>query len=141
MRVQIKDEQIIIGEEVLPFYGYYFAIEADRKDQPWLMVVKDVLSQWAAAIATLEDNQVAYLPYSLEDEWVECIETKRRGENIIFRCVDVAGNGYSLVLDDLKEFMLSRQKLDNFRDHPEMFGEYNRQEIISALKNAEIADA
>ena len=86
------------------------------------------------ALETLGENGAVFLPYSLDDESVECVEATRIGEEIVLRCVNVATNGYSLALDDLSDFMLSRQELVEFR-YPAIFGQYDRQEIISSMRN------
>lgn len=141
MRVKIQNEQIVIGKQSLSFYGYYFDIEAHQDESSALTVMKKVLSQWAAALEALKDNAVAFLPYNLEDEWVECLEATRTGETILMRCVDVAANGYSLALDDLWGFMMSPQQLVDIRFHPGILDEYDREKIIAALRNAEVAAA
>jgi hypothetical protein len=42
------------------------------------------------------------------------------------------------MLEDLMEFMSSPQKLVKIRNHAAIFDQYDRQEIISALRNAEV---
>jgi hypothetical protein len=103
--------------------------------------MKNLRAQWAKALEVLDDKDAAFLPYNLEDEWVECLKATRNGERIKLSCVNVAANGWSLALDDVQEFMLKPQTLvEDDSDRP-IFGEYNRQEIITSLRDAQIGSA
>jgi hypothetical protein len=139
MEVEIDYQRIRIGDQGLVYYPYYFDIWGE-KEADKLNVLKSVLSQWASALKELRDGDAPlYLPYSLDDETVNCIKATRKGKNIILRCVVVGANGYQLDLDDLASFMRSEQVVEE--ESPEIFGEYAANEIIKALQEARPIDA
>jgi hypothetical protein len=141
MKVEIQNERVVIGEESLRFYGYYFDPTTTQGDPSGLTTMKNLRAQWAKALEVLDDKDAAFLPYNLEDEWVECLKATRNGERIKLSCVNVAANGWSLALDDVQESMLEPQTLvEDDSDRP-IFGEYNRQEIIESLRDAQIGSA
>ena len=138
MKVLIEDEQILIGLEHLEYYPYYFCSWAEEDDHR--LVVKNVLSQWASALAKLNGELVAvFLPYYLDDESCRVLKAVLKGEDIVFTNLVIWENAYALDLDNLEEFMVTEPHI--IESSPREFGRYNRQEIISALNNAEVVGA
>jgi len=150
MRVQIGNERIVIGERALEYYPYYFAIWDDAVDHR--LTVKSVLSQWASALAALSRFRqgAVYLPYYLDDQTYRFLKAELNEEDVVLTDTLVSANGYAIDLDDLSREMYSEPEVvsegvdwDGRQNDetPKFFGRYSAEEVIEALKSAEIADA
>src|SRR5690242_15448402 len=83
MRVVIERKRIIIGENALEYYPYYFDIWNPAVD--YRITVRNVLSQWASALATLNSSRsTIYLPYYLDDETCRFLKAELAGEDVVF---------------------------------------------------------
>lgn len=150
MKVIIGQEQICIGLDCVRYYPFYFRswAEDERKVNSInsMDVMKSVLQQWADTLAGMG---IAYnklfLPYSLDDETVECFMATTQSPPITFscditlRCVVVEENGYSLDLSNLYKFMTTHKTI--FEEFPSNFGVYDKDELVQGLSNAEIISA
>jgi hypothetical protein len=134
MTVIITREKIEIDDEGVSYYPYYFDQWWNTEAEDRLVVVKKVLAQWADGIAQSAENCTLYLPYSLNDEEIECFEARVHGDEVVFRCVGVNWNGYSVDLDDLGEFIAHPHELGS--EKPENFGTYNKNALVDALRKA-----
>jgi hypothetical protein len=150
MKIQIENNRIVIGENGLEYYPYYFAIW--KEDIDHRITVKNVLLQWASALATLKDSRLdaVYLPYYLDDETCRFLKAELDGEDVMFTDMLVEADGYGMDLDDFSLEMYSEPDViyklvgwngQEFDETPKFFGRYNAEEVIAALKSAEIAEA
>lgn len=150
MKVLIENQRLLIGENTLAYYPYYFSIW--RKNVDHRLTVKGVISQWASALHTLKGfTAVAvYLPYYLDDETCRFLKAELDGENVLLTDMLVEANGYGMDLDDLSHEMYSEPEAiyigvdwdgQEYDETPKFFGRYNAEELIEGLKSAEIADA
>jgi hypothetical protein len=139
VKVKITRESIELGDRSVPYYAYYFDQwwNDDAKDR--LIVVKKVLSQWADALDNATEGQALYLPYSLDDQEVESFKAEVHGNEVTLRCVEVNWNGYSIALDDLSDFIYQTHELWN--ESPEIFGVYDKEDLIAALRDPELSDS
>jgi hypothetical protein len=115
MDIQIDEKSMRLGEHRLEYDAYYF----DPDEYAELSsgeVLREILRQWAAALAGLKDGQTIFLPFSLDDEWVECLKVTRHGDRLT-----------------------STQQIR--KETPEAFGEWDKEEFISALLNAKVTAA
>jgi len=137
MKTLIKNSIIQIGDYSVAYYPYYFEIEDYERDHR--LCVKDVMSQWAAALRQLGSvYDVLHLPYSLDDESCWCFRATLGEGKVSIRCVEVSANGYTMALNDLAEVMTSEYKY--FHEMPQDFGVYELEELIESLIQAEIED-
>ena len=139
MRVRITREKIEIDGKSVSYYPYYFDQWWNEEAEDRLVVVKKVVARWADELDKAEEDRTLYLPYSLDDEAVECFQAQVRGEEVVFRCVEVKCNGYAIDLNGLGEFIVYPHELWSGR--PEAFGTYNKPALVSALRNADAGDA
>src|SRR6185503_7704117 len=101
MKVEINSKQINIDDKMLNYYTYYFGIW-DNPERDHLQVFKSVIKQWALALDNIKsESETLFLPYSLDDEVIECLKVTKQDEKIILQCITVDGNGYAVNLDDL----------------------------------------
>jgi hypothetical protein len=137
MKTLIKNTDIQIGDDSVAYYPYYFVIEDYERDHR--LCVKDVLSQWAAALRQLGSGQdVLHLPYSLDDESCWCFRATLGEGKVSLRCVQINANGYAMALNDLTADMASEYKY--LQEMPNNFGVYEPDELIESLIQAEIDD-
>jgi hypothetical protein len=150
MRVLIENQRLIICENGLEYYPYYFSIW--RQDIDYRLTVKSVLSQWASALYTLRGfmAEAIYLPYYLDDETCRFLKAELDGENVLLTDMLVKANGYGMDLDDLSHEMYSEPEVvytgidwdgQEHDETPKFFGRYHAEELIEGFKGAEIADA
>lgn len=138
MNIQINNKSIKLGSQSLIYDSYYFDSE-EYKSLTNGAVLKEILAQWARAlIALANENRTLFLPFNLEDEWIECFKATQNGGKIIFKHVWVNENGWTLNVSDLSSFITLPH--ETFKESPEVFAEYNKEEIISALINARVID-
>lgn len=78
------------------------------------------------------------LPYSPNDQEVECFEAVLQGDEVTLRCVEVNWNGYDMDLEDLKDFITHHHELWSAR--AELFAIYPKHDFIAALSSAELSD-
>ena len=140
MSVQFDTKRIIIFGDGLFYDTYYLSIAAELTGQRYEAIVKQVLGQWAEILADVQpDQETVFLPFSVGDEFVECLAATRTGRQIVLRSVSVDIEGHTLDLLNLHEFMVGLQEIS--QQYPENFGVYDQAELIRALKEAEPAPA
>ena len=151
MKVEIESNRINIGENSLEYYAYYFAIWADHNKFDHRQIVRNALSQWAAALSALASGlyPAVYLPYNLEDQDCKFLKAEIDGEDIILTDLLVRDDGYAMDLDDLSDRIYSAPEIImNFTDingkehdtSPKFFGRYKAKELIQALNDAKFSD-
>ena len=148
MKVIIEQERICIGSDCVRYYPFYFKSWAEDHQRNAgsinsMDVMNTVLQQWADTLAGMG---IAYnklfLPYSLDDESIECFKATAKSPpithscNVTLRCVVVEGNGYSLDLSNLYKFMTTQQTV--FEVYPSDFGVYDKDELVQGLSDAKI---
>jgi hypothetical protein len=102
--------------------------------------VKEVLSQWASAIARLGGGVSAvYLPYYLDDETCKVLEAVPAGDDVVLTSLTIWENAYALDLSDLEDFMVAEPHI--IERSSKEFGRFRREEIIPALGSAVISGA
>lgn len=137
MSVQIDRYRITLFGDSLRYDPYYLDLAAEEFKTDTAAILKGLMQQWAEALMNgAFEGKPIYLPYSLDDEWVECLEAQVEGERVVTKCVHVGVNGYAVDLFNLSQFATSVHKID--KEYPETFGVYRRSELVSALRNAKI---
>jgi hypothetical protein len=150
MKVKIEDKRILIGGKPLEYDSYFFAIWGGSKSEH-LPAVKSVLAQWVTALTSLrEEGRPVYLPYYLSDQWCKYLKAELTDKDMLLTEVFVRRGGYAMNLGDLSRDMYSEPTLmKSFIDpngyfidfEPKFFGRYKAEELIEALRDAEIASA
>ncbi len=98
---------------------------------------KKILMKWAEALQKISlENSPMFLPFAPEDQEIECLKASLDGDRIVFTNAEVAEDGYAVDWDDLLSFITSPHEIR--RESIEVFGEYNKDEIVSALMNAKV---
>jgi hypothetical protein len=139
MTVTITEEAIDIDGGQVRYYPYYIDQHWNEQAEDRLVVMRKIVAQWADELARAKDGQKLYLPYSLDDQEVECFEAQLQGNEITLRCVEIHWNGYSMVLDEIGDF-ITYSPHEFWNERPELFGKYSKHHLIQALRNAEISD-
>jgi len=120
------------------YYPYYIDQHWNEQAEDRLIVMQKIVAQWADELARAKDGQKLYLPYSLDDQDVECFEAAVLGNEVKLRCVEVNWNGYDMDLEDLKDFITHPHELWSAR--AELFAIYPKHDFIKALNSAELSD-
>lgn len=136
MEISITNTSIRFGDQVLEYETYYLDNES-YANLSNAAIIKKIIAQWVTAIKELNGTiREVYLPYSFDDEWVECFRVTSTDGKLIFRQVWVRENGWAVDISDLREFIRSTHDIRKM--FPNAFGTYDKDEIIKALLNAEV---
>jgi hypothetical protein len=140
MRVIITADAIELDPDGgrVGYYPYYIDQHWNEQAEERLVVMQKIVAQWADELTRAKDGQKLYLPYSLNDQDVECFEAQVHGNDVKLRCVEVNWNGYSMALGDLNDFITHPHELWSAR--AELFATYPKQDFIDALSSAELCD-
>jgi hypothetical protein len=135
VQIIVDDENIAIAGSRFAYGVYYFDSEEFAGLRPSEVMVK-ILEQWRTALfENPGDGRTFFLPFELDDEWVECIMATSQGDVLTLRHVWANENGYSVSTDDLVSFIMAPHEIR--RDFGEL-GKYSRYELIAALSTPEI---
>ena len=139
MNIHIDERTLKIEGHPLEYDAYYF----DADEYAGLSnseVLKVLLSQWAKAISESAAGQMLYLPFSFDDEYVECVEADVAGDKVSLRHVWVRENGYAVDVVNLSAFMATSHEINSMSPNRPL-GVYGREELVSALLNPTVGDA
>jgi len=139
MKIQVDNKAIILDGARLIYDLYFFP--GDGYDDVSLPAkAKDVfLLPWARAIQKSSDKGgPLFLPYAPDDEWIECLKAILKDDKIVLNLVQVGENGYAVDFGDFETFITSPHEIDE--ESPEVFGEFNKDEFVQALVEAEVID-
>lgn len=107
MLIEVDDEKLTIAGRSFAYSAYYFEFR-DVSDLTSAKALKLVLGQWKKVLMESPGtDRILFLPYSLEDEWVECFKATLSGEMVSLTETYVDENGWAVRIDDLRNFMLS----------------------------------
>lgn len=138
MDINITNSSIRFGERVLEYETYYLDNES-YANLSNAVIIKKIIEQWVEAINELNGTiRELYLPYSFDDEWVECFRVTSNGGRLIFQQLWVRENGWAVDISDLREFIRSPHGIRKM--FPGVFGIYDKDEIVSSLSNAQIQE-
>ena len=142
MKIQIDNKnKLIFGDQTLPYDLYFLnSIQSKKYEAATLGgVLKNMILVWAKVLKSLSENhRPLFLPFSYDDDWVDCLEATRHEDKLSVRRVRVLEPGWAFDFGHLEEFISSPHEIEE--GSPEIFGEYDRNEIIDALLNAEVVD-
>jgi hypothetical protein len=138
MDILIGERSMNLGGHRLDYDAYYFGTDG-YAGLTCGEALKEILRQWADALAGLGDGQTVFLPFSLDDEWVECLRVTQCGEDVAYQHVWVRVNGWALDVSDLSDFMSSAPEV--WKESPETMGEVKKSEFITAVLDARVAAA
>lgn len=137
MKTLIKESEILIGDDKLKYYPYYFEIWDGDLDHR--LCLKNVLSQWALALRKLgTDYQMLHLPYFLDDQWCLCLRATVQNGKIVLKCVKAKVGGWALNLSDLTEDLTADYEF--YEEKQSIFEIYEPSELTESLSQAEIVD-
>jgi len=139
MNIHIDESRLKIEEYSLEYDAYYFDVD-DYDGLSNSEVLKRLLSQWAESISESAAGRTLYLPFSLDDEYVECVEADVAGDKVGLRHIWVRENGYAVDVVNLGAFLATSYEIKSMSpNHP--LGVYGKEELISALLNPTVGDA
>lgn len=138
MVITVDNRGFAIDGRRLIFDLYYF--DSEQYEAPTLAATfKMILTKWAEVLRTRNAGEgPLFLPFAPQDQWTECLMAVQRGDRVIIRDVRVAVSGYQIDVDNLEDFMSSAHVVK--KEHPEEFGDYEKNEFISALIDAQVVD-
>ncbi len=135
MNVQVDEQLITLDGQRLRYYPYYVDLAAREKGQDRINAVRSMLAQWASALANLSsEDQILFLPYSLDDEVVECLAAQLKGDQIILRCVEVVADGCLINLGNLHSFIHASH--ETWKQYPKALLQCPKEELVAALRSA-----
>jgi hypothetical protein len=138
MEIQIDEKCMKIGEYSFRYDAYHFDADEYADLSSGEVLIK-ILAQWAKALSDIRDGDTIFLPFSLDDEWVECFKVTQLGDRLNSKYVWVNENGYALDVSNLSDFMATTHEI--WKESPEVFGEWDKEEFRSALLNAKVTAA
>ncbi len=136
MKIVVDDKGFDIDGHRLIYDLYHF--ESEQYDAVTLAATfKKILITWANVLreSNIENGEL-FLPYALDDEWTECLKAVQQDDRIVLRYTRVAENGWAINVSHLEEFMTSTHVVD--KEANEVFGDYDKDEFIAALIDAQI---
>ena len=139
MNIKIDERRLKIGEYPLEYDAYYF----DADEYAGLSnseVLEGILAQWAEAISGSAGGRTLYLPFSFDDEYVECVEVDMADNKVGLRYVWVRENGYAVDVANLGAFLATSHEITSTSPNLPL-GVYSKGEFISALLNPTVGDA
>lgn len=140
MNVTIDNKAIYIGSHKFIFNLYFLENDSEFLGGPTLGgTFKKIVNRWAEVLRTISsENSPMYLPYDPDDQWTDALKASLLGERIELRRVRLAVGGWGVFDYDLRDFIISEHKIDDESDEP--LGEYDKDELVEALTNAELID-
>jgi len=136
MEIRIDNKGFSFGDNRFIYSLYYF--DSEKYDAPtYGGMFKKVLIECANALqnATREDAPL-FIPYAPDDQETECLKLSPLGERLVIERVTVKDRGFNLNIDYLHEFITSPHEI--LAESGQMLGEFDWQEVIYALTNAEV---
>jgi len=119
MLIQIDNKNVRLGDHCFAYSAYYLIGKTARATLTSADALKKFLVQWKRAVLeNLGSECVLFLPFNLEDEWVECFKAKLSGGKLSLTHVVVAENGWALPIEDLNRFILSAHEILKEFDDP-----------------------
>jgi hypothetical protein len=138
MHIEIDDRHLKFDDQCLTYSSYYF----DKEEYEHLTngeVLKKIFVQWAEALARLDNEDgMLFLPFNLDDEWVDCFKVICRNGKLLFKNVRVDENGWALDVRDLNSFMTSSHKV--LKESNQTYGEHDKEEVIKAVSEAKVTE-
>jgi hypothetical protein len=135
MLIQIDSNNVRLGDHCFAYSAYYLDGKRAAATLTSAEALKEFLVQWKRAVLeNLGSECVLFLPFNLEDEWVECFKAKLNGGKLSLTHVVVADTGWALPIENLNRFILSSHEI--LRESDELFGLLGVQEFIEALSGA-----
>jgi hypothetical protein len=139
MNVQVDEQLITLDGQRLRYDPYYVDLAAREKGRNRIDVVRSMLAQWASALANLSsEDQILFLPYSLDDELIECLAAQLKGDQIILRCVEVMAGGCMISLRDFHSFIHASH--ETWKEYPKALLQCPKEELVAALRSASAGD-
>lgn len=138
MLVTIDNKGFTFGGQRFIF-DLYFLNHGDKVLAPTSGgTFKNIVLEWVEVLRTVTtENSPFFLPYGPDDEWTDCLQAVVRDEKIVFTDVRVGREGWTISFNDLKEFITFPHEIFEVRTE---FPEYGRDEVISALIDAQVID-
>jgi len=140
MIIEIDEKEISFGNQKLVYDLYHLDFPHYEKYRAPTVggVFKNIVFEWVKALDSPTLDQPLFLPYAFDDEWVDCLKALEQCDKVIFKLVRIDENGWAVNFSDLNEFITSPHKI--CQESAEIFGEYNKDEILAALLNARVID-
>ncbi len=138
MRVTIDNKGFTLGDQRF-IYDLYFLNDDSKVLAPTMGgTFKNIVLEWAKVLRTITtENSPFFLPYGPDDQWTDCLQAVDRDDKIVFSDVRVVREGWAINFNDLEEFITSAQEVYETRL---TFAEYGKDDVITALINADVID-
>ena len=121
--------QIQVTDSSLTFDG--ISVRYEHRYLP-RAVLLDVLREWGRRLTTERAGQTIYLPFSVDDEFIEVFEVEPNGEQISLRLVKLDGIGYVAGVDAVSEaIMRDRPVVERL---PAAFLVCDRTQLLEAVE-------
>src|SRR5580765_4992459 len=92
--------QIQVTDCLLTFDGT--SVRYEHRYLPRATLI-DVLRDWGPRLNAARAGQTIYLPFSIDDEYIEAFEVETQGEQLSLRVVKLDGIGYVPGVDSVAE--------------------------------------
>ena len=137
MSITVDNKGVNNDGQRLIYDLYYFDSDQYYAPTP-AAAFKIILIKWAKVLQESNRNGATrlFLPFDLDDEWTKCLRADLNDDRVILRYVKIEVNGYEVDVDHLENFMTSTHGIEE--EGSELFGDYDNEEFISALINAQV---
>jgi hypothetical protein len=138
MKIVVDNKGFNIDGQRLIYDLYYF--DSEQYHAPTLAATfKKILVKWANVLRVSNaDIGPLFLLFAPDDQGTECLKAVQHENRVVLRHVWVAVSGYQIDFEQIEDFMTSTHIVK--KEDPEELGNYDKDDFISALINAQVVD-
>jgi hypothetical protein len=137
MKILIDNKKFTFGDHRFT-YDLYYSVDEKYAASTLGGVFKKVLIEWANALSKITaENSRLFLPFAPDDEGIQCLKATLRDDEIAFAWVEVDESAYMVDFENVEVYSAAPHEIR--KESPE-FGECSKDQIVSALLNAQVLD-
>jgi len=139
VKITIDNKGFTFGNQRFIYNLYFIEDDSEFLAPTFGGTFKKIVNKWAEVLQTIsKERSVMYLPFDPDDQWTDALKAALVATKIEFNWVRLAVGGWGVFDYDLTGFITSAHKIDE--ESEEILGEFDKNEIVSALINAKVID-
>ena len=138
MKIEVDNKGFSIDGHRVIYDLYYF--DSEQYVAPTRAAAfKKILVKWAKVLRESKaGSDPLFLPFAPDDQWTECLRAVQHDNRIVLRYVRVSENGWAIDVNRLEDFMTAEHAVE--KEDPEELGNYDKDEFLAALIDAQVID-